>query len=134
MEPHLQLPSRRLSYTMVCYFLSTYTYSILSPLADSLFYFELLGVCGTRQSSNSFPAVFYGPAAFEFFVFALTVWRGVQDARIITGTGGAPFLAVLYRGEHPPYLIPSSLLCTTDRIGRWVHMLLRHDNPARMEH
>jgi hypothetical protein len=64
---------------------------------EHLFYSEILKVCATHETSNSFPAVFYGPAAFEFFIFALTAWRGVQDAHIITGTGSAPFLMTLYR-------------------------------------
>ncbi|KIM30755.1 hypothetical protein M408DRAFT_327746 [Serendipita vermifera MAFF 305830] len=71
---------------------------------DSLFYSDLVRVCGATTSSATFKAIFYAPAAFEFFVFALTAYRAWIDAKIITGES-APFLIVLYRDGIASFFI-----------------------------
>ncbi|KIM30757.1 hypothetical protein M408DRAFT_21604 [Serendipita vermifera MAFF 305830] len=71
---------------------------------DSLFYSDLVGVCGATTSSATFKAIFYAPAAFEFFVFALTAWRAWIDAKFITGES-APFLIILYRDGTASFFI-----------------------------
>jgi hypothetical protein len=57
-----------------------------------------------------FPAMFYAPVAFEFFIFALTAYRAYQDASIFKhqlngGQGSAPFLIVLYRDGLVCFLV-----------------------------
>ncbi|KAG8792301.1 hypothetical protein FRC17_008617 [Serendipita sp. 399] len=47
------------------------------------------------------PAIFYAPAAFEAFVFALTAFRAWKDAQILAGPSSAPFLLILYRAKNP---------------------------------
>ncbi|KIM30753.1 hypothetical protein M408DRAFT_327745 [Serendipita vermifera MAFF 305830] len=72
---------------------------------DSMFYSTQIGVCGTTADSETFKAIFYAPAAFEFFVFALTAWRAWNDAKVITGANSAPFLLILYRDGIASFII-----------------------------
>lgn len=72
---------------------------------DSMFYSPQVGVCGATTSSATFKAIFYAPAAFEFFVFALTAWRAWNDAKVITGVNSAPFLIILYRDGIASFFI-----------------------------
>ena len=73
-------------------------HALLKFTTEVLFYSTILGVCAALQPSKTFPAIFYAPAFFEAFVFALTAYRGFQDAKMIAGTETAPFLKVFYRG------------------------------------
>ena len=85
----------------------------LTSPPGSFFYSTLIGICATNATSSTFPAIFYAPLAFEVFVFALTAFRAVQDAKILTGSGSAPFLLVLYRGMLPSVTYINRLV--TDR-------------------
>jgi hypothetical protein len=70
-------------------------------LSGTVFYSDLVHVCTSLGKSSTMPAIFYAPAAFEAFVFIMTAYRAVKDAKLITGAGRAPFLTVLYRGAYP---------------------------------
>ncbi|PVF95469.1 hypothetical protein CPB86DRAFT_738754 [Serendipita vermifera] len=108
--------NRILVWFMRIFFAMTYIAS-LSMLIASLFkyretvdYFPLFKACGALEASPVFPAMFYGPAAFEFFIFALTAYRAYEDANIFKhqlngGKGGAPFLIVLYRDGLVCFLV-----------------------------
>jgi hypothetical protein len=61
-----------------------------------------------------FPALFYAPAAYEFFIFAFTAFRAYKHASIIriktfNGKGRAPFLIVLYRDGLICFLVMFAL-------------------------
>ncbi|KAG8809280.1 hypothetical protein FRC17_003517 [Serendipita sp. 399] len=86
-----------------CFFAASYLATLgllLSSLVtyhDSIFYSDKLRVCASLAKSATMPAIFYAPAAFEAFVFALTAFRAWKDAQILAGPSSAPFLLILYR-------------------------------------
>ncbi|PVF95468.1 hypothetical protein CPB86DRAFT_817195 [Serendipita vermifera] len=93
---------------MRIFFFLTYgaTFSILTSSLityhKTVDYFSLLKVCGALKASPTFPALFYAPAAYEFFIFAFTAYRAYKDASIIrirtkSGSNTTPFLVILYR-------------------------------------
>jgi len=78
-------------------------------------------MCAALGTFKTLPSIFYAPAAFEFFIFALTAYRGLQDSKVIAGFGSAPFLMALYRGQPvfpslPPVILFSSPKVLTDFI------------------
>ncbi|KIM30759.1 hypothetical protein M408DRAFT_21605 [Serendipita vermifera MAFF 305830] len=71
---------------------------------DAMFYSDKVKVCAATTSSATFKAIFYAPAAFEFFVFTLTAYRAWLDAKVIT-SNSAPFLLILYRDGIASFFI-----------------------------
>ncbi|KAG9052960.1 hypothetical protein FS842_008974 [Serendipita sp. 407] len=71
--------------------------SALKIYHGKLFYSDILRICASVEISPTMPAIFYAPAAFELFVFALTAFRAWKDARMLAGPSSAPFLLILYR-------------------------------------
>ncbi|KAG8845006.1 hypothetical protein FRC20_003328 [Serendipita sp. 405] len=71
--------------------------SALKIYHGKLFYSDILRICASLEISPTMPAIFYAPAAFELFVFALTAFRAWKDARMLAGPSSAPFLLILYR-------------------------------------
>lgn len=77
----------------------------LVTYGGSVFYDASVGVCTSNGKSNTIPAIFYAPSAFEAFVFALTVYRAMKDAKLLSGAARAPFLTVLYRDGITSFVI-----------------------------
>ncbi|KAG8806382.1 hypothetical protein FRC17_005054 [Serendipita sp. 399] len=63
---------------------------------DEIYYSIPVKSCATDAHSATMAAIFYAPAAFEAFVFAMTVYSAAKDSKVISGSA-APFLTVLYR-------------------------------------
>ncbi|CAG7848089.1 SubName: Full=Uncharacterized protein {ECO:0000313/EMBL:CCA77721.1}, partial [Serendipita indica DSM 11827] len=100
--------NRYLVWFMYAFFFATYAASFgtltaaLVTYHKTVAYFEILNACGATEASHTFPALFYAPAAYEVFIFALTAWRAYQDASLISG---APFMRVLYRDGVIAFLV-----------------------------
>ncbi|KAG8812713.1 hypothetical protein FRC17_001886, partial [Serendipita sp. 399] len=69
-----------------------------------IYYSELVKGCQATVHLSSIAAVFYAPAAFETFVFGMTVYSAIQDSQFITGAF-APFLVMLYRDGFIFFLV-----------------------------
>ncbi|KAG8808238.1 hypothetical protein FRC18_005141 [Serendipita sp. 400] len=63
---------------------------------SSIYYAAPVKSCAADAHSPTMAAIFYAPAAFETFVFFMTVYSAARDSKVITGSS-APFLTVLYR-------------------------------------
>lgn len=58
-----------------------------------------LHLCASSAQSPTASVIFVGPAVFECILFALTLYRAIQDIRdrVLTTNPNTPFLAILYR-------------------------------------
>jgi hypothetical protein len=65
-------------------------------------YYPEIKACGALSAPTTAPALFYAPAAYETFIFALTAYQAYKDASIFTSSNASPFLIVIYRGENRP--------------------------------
>ncbi|KAG8812712.1 hypothetical protein FRC17_001885 [Serendipita sp. 399] len=75
---------------------------------DSIHYSEVVKSCQAAAHSPTISAVFYAPAAFETFVFGMTAYSAMKDARVITGKS-APFLVILYRDGFISFFVMVAL-------------------------
>jgi hypothetical protein len=69
------------------------------------------------------PAIYLAPAAFEFTIFFLTALSAWKDAKIMSSTGSAPFLKVLYRGLSHSHVIRMAESIHSSS-ARWNNLLL----------
>lgn len=85
----------------------------LGPVRRDIFYSDIVHTCAVSVSSTTLSAVFYAPAAFELFLFSLTAYSVLKDARLVmaVGVGGSstPFLTVFYRDGILAFLVMAGL-------------------------
>ena len=85
----------------------------LAPIRRDIFYSDVVHTCAVSVSSKTLSAVFYAPAAFELFLFSLTAWSVLADARILitagVGVSSTPFLTVFYRDGILAFLVMAGL-------------------------
>jgi hypothetical protein len=89
------------TYNSTTFILQTYCDMVLTFLtcAETIDYFDLVGLCGALHAAPTFPAMFYAPAAYEAFLFITTAYKAYQDASVFSNGTTTPFVIVLYRGE-----------------------------------
>ncbi|KAG8775730.1 hypothetical protein FRC15_000360 [Serendipita sp. 397] len=101
---------RLLVWFIISFYLSSYITTLgllthsMTVFHGTIHYSEVVKSCQATAHSRTMAAVFYAPAAFETFVFGMTAYSAMKDARIITGNS-APFLIVLYRDELICFLV-----------------------------
>lgn len=71
------------------------TIHTLWSLEQQLDYSPVLRMCASTAPTPAAPAIFMGPAIYEFILFILTIYRALQDVRNRLSTG--PLVATLYR-------------------------------------
>lgn len=91
------------------------TFIIITQVEYSpgMFYSETFRVCSPTTTSMempiTMPAIFFAPAAYEAFIFALTAYRAWKDSAKMSNPGGTPFLTLLYRDGLIAFFVMMSL-------------------------
>jgi len=60
-------------------------------------YNDIVRVCSVNTTPKIFRAIFITPVFFEVFIGALTFWKAIQHAWVISNASAAPMLHIMFR-------------------------------------